>query len=277
MLTIIKNTFREALAKRIFIGYYIFYALVVLVMLFIVNVETIEGAMSFMDRKSIVTGVETGFLTLSWSLIIFFSIISTASFIPSMLEKGTIDLLISKPISRTTILMSKYLGAVLFVFISMVFLLGSIWLILSLKSSYWDFTFLVSIISISFAYAAMYSIVVFVGLTTNSSIISILICFFLIFVLSPILSIRETIIFPLFNNSTVEFILNFLYYVLPKPGEIKDITVSLINEETISFWKSSFDTENNRIIPSWMSLISSFIFTVVLTSISIYYFSRKDY
>ncbi|MCX7878898.1 MAG: ABC transporter permease [Ignavibacteria bacterium] len=277
MLTIIKNTFREALAKKIFIGYYIFYALVVLVMLFLVNVETIEGAMSFMDKKSIVLSAETGFLTISWNLIIFFSIISTASFIPSMLEKGTIDLLISKPISRTTILISKYLGAVLFVFLSMVFLLGSIWLILSFKSSYWDFTFLFSILSISFAFAVMYSIVVLIGLTTNSSIISILVCFFLIFVLSPILSIRETIIFPLFNNSTVEFILNFLYYVLPKPGEIRDITTSLINGETVNFWKTSFNTESSTFTPSWMSAISSFIFAAVLTSFSVYLFSRKDY
>lgn len=137
MLTIIKNTFREALAKKIFIGYYIFYAIVILIMIFLVNMDSVEGVMSLTDSKMLVHQVETGFLTISWNLIIFFSLISTASFIPSMLEKGTIDLLISKPISRPMILISKYLGAVLFVFLSMVFLMGSIWLILSLKSGYW--------------------------------------------------------------------------------------------------------------------------------------------
>ena len=104
MLTIIKNTFREALAKKIFIGYYIFYAIVVLFMIFIVNMDSVEGVISLTDAKATVHTAEVGFLKLSWSLIIFFSLISTASFIPSMLEKGTIDLLISKPLSRATIL-----------------------------------------------------------------------------------------------------------------------------------------------------------------------------
>src|SRR5688572_14282325 len=126
MLTIIQNTFREALAKKIFIGYYIFYAIVVLFMIFIVNMDSVEGVISLTDAKATVHTAEVGFLKLSWSLIIFFSLISTASFIPSMLEKGTIDLLISKPLSRATILLSKYIGAVLFVFLSMVFLMGSI-------------------------------------------------------------------------------------------------------------------------------------------------------
>ena len=108
MLTIIQNTFREALAKNIFIGYYIFYAIVILIMIFLVNMDSVEGVMSLTDSKMLVQQVETGFLTISWNLIIFFSLISTASFIPSMLEKGTIDLLISKPISRPMILISKY-------------------------------------------------------------------------------------------------------------------------------------------------------------------------
>lgn len=191
MLTIIQNTFREALAKKIFIGYYIFYAIVILIMIFLVNMDSVEGVMSLADSKMLVQQVETGFLTISWNLIIFFSLISTASFIPSMLEKGTIDLLISKPISRPMILFSKFLGAVLFVFLSMVFLLGSMWLILSLKSGYWDPMFLLSILWITLAFATMYSIVVIIGLTTQSTVVAILVNFFLIFVLCPLLSTRK--------------------------------------------------------------------------------------
>ena len=277
MLTIIKNTFREALAKKIFIGYYIFYAIVVLVMIFLVNMDSVEGVMSFADSKSIVQQAEVGFLKISWSLIIFFSLISTASFIPSMLEKGTIDLLISKPISRATILISKYLGAVLFVFLSMVFLMGSIWLILSLKSGYWDFTFLLSIISLTFAFAVMYSIVVLVGLLTQSTIVAILVNFFLIFVLCPVLSIREGLIFSFVTNESVRFIFNFLYYIFPKPGEIENITSSLIMDKPINMWNTAMSLETGEFTASWMSAISSFLFCAVVMAYSIYYFSKKDY
>lgn len=279
MLTIIQNTFREALAKKIFIGYYIFYAIVVLVMIFLVNMDSVEGVMSFADAKSIVQQAEVGFLKISWSLIIFFSLISTASFIPSMLEKGTIDLLISKPISRSTILISKYLGAVLFVFFSMVFLMGSIWLILSLKSGYWDPTFLLSIFALTFAFAVMYSIVVLIGLTTQSTIVAILVNFFLIFVLCPVLSIREGLIFSFVTNETVQFIFNFLYYIFPKPGEIENITSSLITGQPINMWSTTVNMtpENPGFTAAWMSAISSFLFCAVTMAYSIYYFSKKDY
>jgi ABC-type transport system involved in multi-copper enzyme maturation permease subunit len=277
MLTIIKNTFREALAKKIFIGYYIFYAIVVLFMLFLVNLDTVEGVISLADTKQTVHMVEKGFLDLSWALILFFSLISTSSFIPSMLEKGTIDLLISKPVSRMTIILSKYLGAVLFMFLSMIFLLGSIWLILSAKSGYWDFGFLITIPLITLAFAVMYGIVVFIGLTTQSTIISILVNLFLIFVLCPILSVREGIIFTFVKNSGVQFVFNFFYWILPKPGEIKDIAVSLLMDKKINFWATSVNMEAGDFTASWMSLITSLLFCIVLLSYSIFYFSKKDY
>jgi ABC-type transport system involved in multi-copper enzyme maturation permease subunit len=279
-MTIIKNTFREALAKKIFIGYYIFYAIVVLLMLFAVNLDAVEGIVSFADVKGIVISVETGFLSLSFSLILFFSLISTSSFIPSMLEKGTIDLLISKPISRFSILISKFLGAVLFVAISMVFLIGSIWLILSLKSGYWSPAFLYSILSLTAAFAVMYSITILIGLLTNSSVISILANFFLIFVLCPVLSVRESVIFPLVKNESVQFVFNFLYYIFPKPGEIKDVTNALISGDNVAFWKGAVSTNElgmNIIEPTWMAVITSLLFCAVIMSYSVYYFSKKDY
>jgi ABC-type transport system involved in multi-copper enzyme maturation permease subunit len=277
MLTIIKNTFREALAKKIFIGYYIFYAIVVLLMLFAVNLDTVEGVISLTDVKQSVQLVEKGFLDLSWALILFFSLISTASFIPSMLEKGTIDLLISKPVSRFNILFSKFLGAVLFMFLSMVFLLGSIWLILSAKSGYWDFQFLLAIPMITLAFAVMYTINVYIGLLTQSTIISILVNFFLIFVLCPILSIREGLIFTFVQNTGVQFVFNFFYWVLPKPGEIKDIAASLIIDKKIDFWTTSINVEAGDFTASWMSLLTSLLFCIALFSYSVYYFSKKDY
>ena len=44
------------------------------------------------------------------------STIITAFFIPNMLRKGTVDLLISKPIHRWALLLSKYVGGLTFMF-----------------------------------------------------------------------------------------------------------------------------------------------------------------
>src|SRR5690606_13420285 len=44
------------------------------------------------------------------SLCLLLAIFSSASFIPVMLEKGNIDLLLSKPVSRSELLWGKYFG-----------------------------------------------------------------------------------------------------------------------------------------------------------------------
>lgn len=276
MFAIIKNTFREALAKKIFIGYYIFYGIVVIIMLFAVNLDAVEGVMSFADVKQTIITVETGFLSLSFPLILFFALISASSFITSMVDKGTIDLLISKPVSRFSILTAKYIGAILFVATSMVFLIGSIWLILSLKSGYWNAGFLTSIISLTFAFTVMYSISIYIGLAAQSSIVSILVNFFLIFVFCPILSAREQLIFTIVKSDIVKFIFNFFYYILPKPGEIKDLTIAIIAGENIPLWKGVV-AESGILGPSWLSAITSLLFCAVLFSYSAYYFIKKDY
>lgn len=278
MLAIITNTFREAIAKKIFIGYYIFYAIVVVAMYFLSNLDAVEGILTLTDVKYAVLTIEAGFVKLSYPLILIFSLITASSFIPSMLEKGTIDLMLSKPLSRFNILFSKFLGATVFVFISMVFLFGSIWLIISARSGYWDPGFLITIFSLTITFGILYSIVVFIGLTTQSSIISILINLFLIFVMCPILSAREAIIFTFVQNSTAQFIINFFYYLLPKPGEIKDLTVSLFTGTEIPFWKTELIPETlGDYTGSWMSLITSLLFCLILMSYSMYYFSKKDY
>ena len=262
MIPIILNTFREAIAKKIFIGYYIIYTIIILVFLFAVNLETVEGVISLTDVQQSVISLEAIMTSVSYLLVLIFCIISSASFIPSMVDKGTIDLLISKPLSRFKILMSKYLGAVIFVCVSLVYFIGAIWMILSLKSGFWNFSFLFTILSLTFAFAVMYSIVVFIGLTTQSSVIAILVNLFLLFVICPILGSRETIIFSFVTNEAVRFIFNFFYYIFPKPGEINDITIKLITREPVG---------------SWQPVITSFLFCAALMSYSVYYFSKKDF
>ncbi len=262
MIPIILNTFREAFAKKIFVGYYIIYTIIILVFLFAVNLDTVEGVISLTDVQQSVVSLQAIMTSVSYLLVLIFCIISSASFIPSMVDKGTIDLLLSKPLSRFNILLSKYLGAVIFVGISLVYFIGAIWLILSVKSGYWNFNFLYTILSLTFAFAVMYSIVVVIGLTTQSSIIAILVNLFLLFVICPVLAARETIIFTFVQNEVVRFVFNFFYYIFPKPGEINDITIKLIASEPVA---------------SWQPVITSFLFCAAVMAYSVYYFSKKDY
>ena len=51
------------------------------------------------------------------TVALLISLIMTAFFIPNMLRKGSIDLLISKPIGRSQLLVYKYIGGLTFIFL----------------------------------------------------------------------------------------------------------------------------------------------------------------
>jgi hypothetical protein len=84
------------------------------------------------------------------------------------------------------------------------------------------------------------------------------------------------LIFSLVKSDIVKFIFNFFYYVIPKPGEIKDVTVALIMGQDVPLWQGVVN-EAGITGPSWLSVITSVVFCLALFSYSVYYFSKKDY
>lgn len=267
-LTLMFSTFREAVAKKIFLGFFAISTLIILVFLFLINVDSVEGMVNMVESsgeegiKQLVIGFEVAMINISYLLIITFCFISVSSFIPSMLEKGNIDLLLSKPVSRTKIILAKFLGGVLLIFLSLVYLIGFVWLILSLKSGFWHFPFLYSIVWLTISFAVIYSLIILIGLISQSSILSIIISLFLVFIICPLLAVREDVIFSLITNSTAQFVINFFYYILPKTSDINNISMEMITGEPIK---------------SYMPVYSSLLFMLTALSASVLYFKKKDY
>jgi ABC-2 type transport system permease protein len=266
-LTLLLSTFREAFAKKIFIGFFAISSFVILLFLLFVNLDSVEGTVNMMESsgkegiKQVLIGIEVLMLSLSYIPIITFCYISVSSFIPSMLEKGNIDLLLSKPVSRTEIILAKFIGGVLFIFLSLTYLIGSIWLILSLKSGYWHFEFLYSIFWFSLSFSVIYSLIILIGLLSQSTILSIIVSFF-ITIFCGILASRESTIFSFVDSDSIKFIINFIYYILPKPTDINSIAMNMITGEPIK---------------SYMPVYSSVLFMIVALSVSVFYFKEKDY
>lgn len=267
-LTLLLNTFREAAAKKIFLGFFAISTLIILVFLFLINVDSVDGMVNMMETsgeegvKNLVIRFQVAMINISYILVITFCLISVASFIPSMLEKGNIDLLLSKPVSRSKIILAKFSGGVLLIFISLVYLIGFVWLILSIKSGFWHIPFLYSIFWLTLSFSIIYSLIIFIGLVSQSTILSILVSLFLVFIVCPVLYIREATIFTFVTNSTAQFIVNFFYYILPKTTDINQITTDIITGKEVE---------------SYMPVLSSVLFMLVTLSASIFYFRKKDY
>jgi hypothetical protein len=107
-------------------------------------------------------------------LLLLVSVVVTAGFIPNALARGSFDLLASKPISRTTLLVYKYVGGLTFIFLLTTATVLGIWLVVGLRTGLWALDFLSVIPLLTFHFAILYAISTFAAVFTRSSLLAIL-------------------------------------------------------------------------------------------------------
>ncbi len=108
------------------------------------------------------------------TLGILFSIAATAFFVPRMLEKGAADVVFSRPIARSTLLIARYCAGVLFVAILASALVVGMHLGLRLVSGRSDPAFLWTILTIVYVFALVHSVSLLVGVLTRNSVAALL-------------------------------------------------------------------------------------------------------
>lgn len=263
-------TLREAFARKVFIFFWVIsiLALAITLLLFssgaTVNfISGLKHAKPDLTSSDLVTHLEILFMTPLTGLCILFSIFVTASFVPIMVEKGNIDLLLSKPVSREQLLLGKYLGGLLVVFLNIAFLVLGVWLIISFKFDYWNFHFLWAVILITYSFAILFAVIVLIGVLTKGSVLGMMVSYLIYLVLSPVLNF-------LYNNGDIfiksgftKAVIQFFYYIIPQTSEVSG---SLTNNIVLG---NTVETYN----PLWISLI----FIILTMGIAISIFRKKDF
>ena len=115
-------------------------------------------------------------LLMNWLLgfaLIFLGVLVTGSIVPDMLQPGSLHLLLSKPISRTLLLISKFIGGCAFVLLCVSQLVVGLWLILGLRLDLWNIRILWCIPVCVFLFAVYFSVSVFAGLRWRQSILAV--------------------------------------------------------------------------------------------------------
>jgi ABC-type transport system involved in multi-copper enzyme maturation permease subunit len=271
LLAIIQLTFRESLAKKTFIAFFGISTLVNLLFIFALNLDIIGGAESYIslfgqevdhafNLDQIIYGIESAVAVALFTAGLFMALFATSSLIPSFLEKGSIDLLISKPLSRFQILTGRYLGAVTIVAFNIFYLIIFAWLILSIKTGIWNFGFLLAGVMIVLTYAILFALMTFLGVTIRSGPFSLMITYLIIF-FSPLLLQRESI-YALLSNKFYGYFFDGLYHFLPKTSELGNITRLLVQGMEVT---------------SWMPLWTSLVFGVIMLTVSNVVFGRKNF
>lgn len=110
---------------------------------------------------------------LAWFAILL-ALISTCQIFPRFMESGSIEIPLSKPISRQRLFFLKYLTGHLFVFLQTGVFCGIVFIGLRYRLGFWNFSIFWAIPVISFAFGILYSVCVFMGVKTRSTLFSLL-------------------------------------------------------------------------------------------------------
>lgn len=115
------------------------------------------------------------------------ALVSTASIFPDMVSGGAIELVLSKPISRLRLFLTKYAAGLLFVTLQVTVFAGGSFLVIGFRGGLWEPQILLAIPIVVAFFSYLFCICALLGLITRSSIASLLLTiliWFLVFILS---------------------------------------------------------------------------------------------
>jgi ABC-type transport system involved in multi-copper enzyme maturation permease subunit len=131
-----------------------------------ISADTQSGTIGFLQSAFVDT--------IAGGLGMLFCIVATSFFVPRMLEKGFADTVLSKPVSRGALLLSRYVAGILFVGLLAVVLVGGQFLGFAAVSGYVDPGFLFSIFTLIWLFMMLHAVSVLCGVMTRSSIAAVM-------------------------------------------------------------------------------------------------------
>lgn len=267
---LIRDTFREAFARKIFWGFFGCCTALLLFLVFIMRVDVVQGALATVSifgnslpttnvhdlvqqTQSVIAGV---LYYAGMALAVF----ASAGLVSAVFEPGRIELLLSKPVSRTHLLLGRYIGNVLVVSANILYLVFGSWIIFGIKTSVWGAGFLLSSLCTIFVFCVLLAVIVLIGVLLDSSAVAIMVTF-AIMIVTPVLA-QKALLERLLSAQWSRDVLQVLHYTLPQIWEIRGITQDLIM---------------NRPVPSWMPIWTTATFGIVILAIGIWRFQRRTY
>jgi len=269
-LALVRDTFREAFARKIFWGFFGCSTALILFFIFIMRIDVVQGAIATVslfgnaahsvDVQRMVRQAHGAIAAFLFTAGMFLAVFASAGLIPSVFEPGRIELLLSKPVERYHILLGRYTGNVLVIAANIFYLVFAVWLIFGIKTGVWTAGFLWSSVLTVYMFAVLLTVVVLVGVLWESAAVTTMVTFG-IMIVSPILA-QQTTLERLLTSETSRNIVRGAYYALPKVFDLGGIARSLVLGNPIDNW-----------MPVW----SSGLFGVAVLGAGIYVFARKNY
>ncbi len=268
---LVRDTFREAFAKLVFWVFYGLSTALILFFLFLLKIDIVEGARATItlfgqtagkmrDVQELVLSFHAGIATFLYTWGMALAVFASAGLIPTVLEPGRIELLLSKPVSRHHILLGRYLGNLLVVGLNVSYLVAGVWIIFAWKTGVWNPQFLVAILTTLFIFAVLLTVILLLSVLFESAAVSVMVTFGLMLI-SPILA-QTKLMERLLSSEWSRGLWKGLYYVSPKVFDLGKITVAIVRGKPVE---------------AWMPLWTSALFALVMLGAGLFIFSKRDY
>lgn len=235
-------------------------------------------------------------LFLGWIGVILM-IIATASVFPALMQRGAIDVLLSKPISRPRIFLFKYLASMVFVLLQAILFVGLTFLVMGFHWKVWVPGYLLSIPLLVLLFSYVYCVSVLVAVKTRSTVAAILLSIGVWFAYAcPVMTLQAFDKFPdLKEHKRLYRAIRVVSWIPPKTAEIPYLAAKWARAGTsIDVFPSSMmdsgreegrrqidrarELEQRELEKSpWISIGSSLLFETVIVLWAMWLFSRKDY
>ncbi len=259
-------TFRELWAKKTILGLFVISTLVWVLLAFTLPEEPTAPPGSGLEQfppdlmqRQMVLLREVAVAGVAYWGGTLLALFAAAPLFAGLLERGRIELLLSKPVSRTRLLGGHILGVLLMMLCLAVYFLGAVWLTLSLQTGVWNTRFLLVLPVLLAMFAVMYAIVVLMRTWTESTALALITAYGLIFL--SILLAQYGSIAPVLSPFW-RTLFDVAYHVLPNFGEVSDTVARLAGDDEVT---------------SWYPFVSSLLFGTVCYAAALFAFNRKDF
>ena len=277
----IEDVMREAAARWTLIAYFLLSTIFILIFASAVNLDivngTLAGARLFgkevtmsgneISIERLVLGFESGFSAVLYFLCTFLAIFATAHLVPRMQEKGTIDLYLARPVARVKLLLSRYVAGLVLAGSNIVYLIGSIWLIVVWKTHVVHPRFFLAGAVILFVIATLLAFAFVVGVVTSSTAVSIMTSYGLFF-FAIMLAGHERIAAAV-SKEWQAWLINTLYWIIPKTAELGEAVVAYVSGNQVP--------ERVAAALNPMPFLTTGAFAIVCLILASWLFQRKEF
>jgi ABC-2 type transport system permease protein len=261
----ISLTLRELWAARITQGVFVVTTLAWVMIMFALNLDVVEGSIAAIrilgiesNPLEMVRDPETGDMlrqalsldkfVLGINQLVFgasyvfgtlLGLFTTMPIMAGFLETGRLDLLLSKPLSRSRLLLGHISGVTVTVLGIVVYLILSVWAAISFKTGIWEVRFLMAIPIIVIMFLVMYGVVLLIGVWTRNTGLGLVTAYGLIF-FSVFLAAHSQITPLLSSGSLLAY--QTIYHVFPNYFQVMSIMAQLGSGNTVSDWYPLFSS-----------------------------------